>query len=106
MLLSKVSMTLGKKQHDEVQARLRLLVVAVMEVSVFTCIQLAVSPMWWARVAIPGSSMRWASLPGPAGNSPLPLLHYAAQHHRDRPGHREALQYRKCSCRAWSCIRR
>lgn len=42
MLLSKVSMMLGKNQHEEVQSRLRLLVAAVMEVSVFTCIQLAV----------------------------------------------------------------
>lgn len=42
LLLSKVSMMLGRNQHDEVQSRLRLLVAAVMEVSVFTCIQLAV----------------------------------------------------------------
>lgn len=42
VLLSKVSMMLGKNQHDELQTRLRLLVAAVMEVSVFTCIQLAV----------------------------------------------------------------
>lgn len=42
VLLSKVSMMLGKNKYDEVQARLRLLLVAVMEVSVFTCIQLAV----------------------------------------------------------------
>ena len=42
LLLSKVSMMLGRNQHEEVQSRLRLLVVAVMEVSVFTCIQLAV----------------------------------------------------------------
>jgi O-antigen/teichoic acid export membrane protein len=42
VLLSKVSMMLGRDQHDEVQARLRLLVTAVMEVSTFTCIQLAV----------------------------------------------------------------
>jgi O-antigen/teichoic acid export membrane protein len=42
LLLSKVSMMLGQDKHEEVQSRLRLLVAAVMEVSVFTCIQLAV----------------------------------------------------------------
>ena len=42
VLLSKVSMMLGQNQKTEVQARLRLLLAAVKEVSVFTCIQLAV----------------------------------------------------------------
>ncbi len=42
VLLSKVSMMLGKNQYDQVQARLRLLLIAVIEISVFTCIQLAV----------------------------------------------------------------
>jgi O-antigen/teichoic acid export membrane protein len=42
VLLSKVSMMLGRNKHNELHARLRLLVVAVMEVSVFTCIQLAI----------------------------------------------------------------
>jgi len=42
VLLSKVSMMLGQNQQEGVQSRLRLLVSAVMEVSVFTCIQLAV----------------------------------------------------------------
>jgi O-antigen/teichoic acid export membrane protein len=42
VLLSKVSMMLGQNQHDAVQARLRLLVAGVMELSVFTCIQLAI----------------------------------------------------------------
>jgi len=42
VLLSKVSMMLGQNQHEELQSRLRLLLVAVMEVSIFTCIQLAV----------------------------------------------------------------
>jgi O-antigen/teichoic acid export membrane protein len=42
VLLSKVSMLLGQNQHQGVQVRLRLLVAAVMEVSVFTCIQLAI----------------------------------------------------------------
>jgi O-antigen/teichoic acid export membrane protein len=42
VLLSKVSMMLGQNQREEVQSRLRLLVAAVMEVSVFTCIQLAI----------------------------------------------------------------
>jgi O-antigen/teichoic acid export membrane protein len=42
VLLSKVSMMLGRNKHNELHARLRLLVVAVMEVSVLTCIQLAI----------------------------------------------------------------
>lgn len=42
VLLSRISMMLGQDQHREVQARLRLLVAGVMELSVFTCIQLAI----------------------------------------------------------------
>lgn len=42
VLLSKVSMMLGRDQKETVQARLRLLVSAVMEISVFACIQLAI----------------------------------------------------------------
>ena len=42
ILLSKVSMMLGKNQHGEVQQRMRLLVAAIMEVAVFTCMQLVV----------------------------------------------------------------
>lgn len=42
ILLSKVSMMLGKNQHGEVQMRMRLLVAAVMEVAAFTCMQLVV----------------------------------------------------------------
>ena len=42
VLLSKVSMMLGQNQHFEVQSRLRLLLTAVTEASVFTCIQLAI----------------------------------------------------------------
>lgn len=42
VLLAKLSMMLGQNQHDAVQARLRLLLVAVVELSVFACIQLAI----------------------------------------------------------------
>lgn len=42
VLLSKVSMMLGQNQHEAVRARLRLLVTAVVEVSVFVCLQLAI----------------------------------------------------------------
>ncbi|HUA98735.1 MAG TPA: hypothetical protein VMA34_10440 [Terracidiphilus sp.] len=42
MLLSKVSMMLGRNQHGAVQARMRLLIAAVMEIAVFTCLQLLV----------------------------------------------------------------
>ena len=42
VLLSKVSMMLGRNQHQAVQSRLRLLVTGVMELSVFACIQLAI----------------------------------------------------------------
>jgi O-antigen/teichoic acid export membrane protein len=42
ILLSKVSMMLGKNQRGEVQVRMRLLVAAVMEVAAFTCMQLVV----------------------------------------------------------------
>lgn len=42
VLLSKVSMMLGHNKLELVQSRLRLLVVAVTELSVFSCIQLAI----------------------------------------------------------------
>jgi O-antigen/teichoic acid export membrane protein len=42
VLLSRLSMMLGQNRHDEVHARMQLLIAAVMEVSIFTCIQLAV----------------------------------------------------------------
>lgn len=42
VLLSKVSMMLGRNQHEAVQSRLRMLVAGVMELSVFACIQLAI----------------------------------------------------------------
>lgn len=42
ILLSKVSMMLGQNQHKEVQLRMRLLVVGILEVSAFTCMQLVV----------------------------------------------------------------
>lgn len=42
VLLSKVSMMLGRNEHDAVQSRLRLLIVGVSELSVFACIQLAI----------------------------------------------------------------
>lgn len=42
VLLSKVSMMLGRNEHEAVQARLRLLIVGVSELSVFACIQLAI----------------------------------------------------------------
>lgn len=42
VLLSKLSMMLGMNQHDAVQARLRLLLVAVIELSAFACIQLTI----------------------------------------------------------------
>jgi O-antigen/teichoic acid export membrane protein len=42
VLLSKVSMMLGRNERAAVQARLRLLLAGVVEVSVFACFQLAV----------------------------------------------------------------
>jgi len=40
VLLSKVSMMLGQEQHEAVRTRLRFLVTAIIELSVFTCLQL------------------------------------------------------------------
>jgi len=42
VLLSKVSMMLGRNEHEAVQSRLRLLITGVTELSVFACIQLAI----------------------------------------------------------------
>lgn len=42
VLLSKVSMMLGRNEHEAVQSRLRLLLAGVMEISLFACIQLAI----------------------------------------------------------------
>lgn len=42
VLLSKVSMMLGKNEHDLVQSRLSLLITCVTELSAFACIQLAI----------------------------------------------------------------
>ncbi len=42
VLLSKVSMMLGRNEHEAVQSRLRLLIAGVTELSVFACIQLAI----------------------------------------------------------------
>lgn len=42
VLLSKVSMMLGRNEHEAVQSRLRLLIGGVTELSVFACIQLAI----------------------------------------------------------------
>lgn len=42
LLLSKVSMMLGRNQLEEVQARMRLLIAAIMETAVFACLQLLV----------------------------------------------------------------
>lgn len=42
VLLSKLSMMLGRNEHDMVQARLRLLITCVTELSVFACVQLAI----------------------------------------------------------------
>lgn len=42
VLLSRLSMMFGQNRHEEVHARMQLLIAAVMEVSIFTCIQLAI----------------------------------------------------------------
>jgi len=42
VLLSKLSMMLGQDRHEEVQTRLRFLVAAILEISVFACLQLVV----------------------------------------------------------------
>lgn len=42
VLLSKISMMLGRNEHQAVQSRLRLLIAGVTELSVFACIQLAI----------------------------------------------------------------
>jgi O-antigen/teichoic acid export membrane protein len=42
VLLSKVSMMLGEERHEEIRTRLKVLLTAVVELSVFTCIQLMV----------------------------------------------------------------
>lgn len=42
MLLSKVSMMLGQNQQEELRARMRLLVVGILEISVFASVQLVI----------------------------------------------------------------